>query len=409
MRFLHPDGSTVHLSYCASVHPAEDLEGVMRQLTEYAVPVRHRLRRERIGLGLWLAHEAVCELTADPVALAALRDRLDRCGLEVVTLNGCPYEGLSQQRVKYRVYRPDWSETARFDHTLDLARLLTALLPADVSDGTVSTLPLAWSTGFTESARRSALERLSTLAGRLDTLEEATGRSVRIGLEPEPGCAVETAVDAVEALTGEAAPPARRVGVCLDTAHLATGFEDPEAALDALWAAGVPVVKAQLATAVQADDPARAEDRAALGELSEPRFLHQTRALGRRGTAHTGSTGAVRPRSRGVTSRADDLDDALAPGALPTDVPWRSHFRVPLHTRPAPPLSATTEVLEAALGRLLDGPEPVTHHVEVETYTWDALPPELRPGNPARLADGIADELSVVREMLTGMGLKEMP
>ena len=58
MRFRHPDGSTVHLSYCTNVHPAETLDGVLAQLRDHCEPVRRRLGRDRLGIGLWLARDA---------------------------------------------------------------------------------------------------------------------------------------------------------------------------------------------------------------------------------------------------------------------------------------------------------------------------------------------------------------
>ncbi|MEU2083839.1 metabolite traffic protein EboE [Streptomyces albus] len=393
MRFRHPDGSVVHLAYCTNVHAAEQLDGVLRQLTEYAEPVRRRLHRDRLGIGLWLARDAARTLTDDPAAVRRLRAGLERAGLEVVTLNGFPYQGFGDEHVKYRVYRPDWTDDARLDHTTDLARLLAALLPDDVREGSISTLPLAWRTGFDAEARHRALSRLHTLAARLDALEELTGRTIRVGLEPEPGCTVETTADAVAALTGDDAPPAHRIGVCVDTCHLATAFEDPAEAVARLTGAGLSVVKTQLSAALHAEHPERPEVRAALAEFAEPRFLHQTRALT--------PTGALRA--------TDDLDRALAPGALPVTGPWRSHFHVPLHAPLSPPLTATTPVLRRTLEQLVGGPAPLTRHLEVETYTWQALPPALRPTTRAQLADGLAAELSTARDLLVDLGLKELP
>ncbi|MEE1926961.1 metabolite traffic protein EboE [Streptomyces sp. TRM 70351] len=392
MRFQHPDGSTVHLAYCTNVHPAETLDGVLAQLRAYAEPVRRRLSRDRLGIGLWLARDAVRALTADPAAPGRLRAALDACGLETVTLNGFPYQGFGADRVKYRVYRPDWTERARLDHTAELAGLLAALLPGDVTEGTVSTLPLAWRTGFDDAARARALTHLTELAGTLDALQDRTGRSVRVALEPEPGCTVETTGQAAAALTAPGAPPAHRVGVCLDTCHLATAFEDPDTALDGLVRARVPVVKAQLSAALHAHDPADPAVREALGAFAEPRFLHQTRA-----------------RTPGGVTGTDDLDEALAGPGLPTGGPWRVHLHVPLHAALQPPLTSTAEVLRAALARLVGGPAPLTRHLEVETYTWQALPPALRPTTAGELADGIAAELALARDLLLDLGLKELP
>lgn len=52
---------------------------------------------------------------------------------------------------------------------------------------------------------------------------------------------------------------------------------------------------------------------------------------------------------------------------------------------------------------------PRTHHLEVETYTWQALPPALRPKARARLTEGIAAELTLARDLLIDLGLKELP
>ncbi|MEU6572510.1 metabolite traffic protein EboE [Streptomyces sp. NPDC046805] len=407
MRFRHPDGSTVHLAYCTNVHPAETLDGVVAQLRDHCEPVRRRLGRDRLGIGLWIARDAARSLDTDPSALRALRAELDRRGLEVVTLNGFPYQGFGAEEVKYRVYTPDWADPERLAHTTALARILAGLLPDDTSEGSISTLPIAWRTPLPptgtaqpyetqqpppSTTHRAELARtaLRTLAERLDTLEELTGRSLRIGLEPEPGCVVETTHDALAPLTAIAH---ERIGICVDTCHLATSFEDPHTALDALTRAPVPIVKSQLSAALHAEHPHLPEVREALAAFAEPRFLHQTRTV----------------TDGGDTLGTDDLGEALRGDALPDTAPWRAHFHVPLHAAPAAPLTSTLPVLRAALNRLVGGPHPLTRHLEVETYTWQALPPELRPRARAQLADGIAAELMLARDLLTDLGLKELP
>ncbi|UXY22950.1 metabolite traffic protein EboE [Streptomyces cynarae] len=389
MRFRHPDGSTVHLAYCTNVHPAESLDGVLAQLRDHCEPVRRRLGRDRLGIGLWLAGDAARTLVSDPSALRGLRAELDRRGLEVVTLNGFPYEGFGAEEVKYRVYKPDWADPERLDHTTALARVLAVLLPDDVTEGSISTLPLAWRTADDAARAERARTALRTLAARLDALAELTGRSIRVGLEPEPGCTVETTGDAIAPLTAIAHD---RIGICVDTCHLATSFEDPHTALDALTRSRVPVVKSQLSAALHAEHPHLPEVREALAAFAEPRFLHQTRTLTAAGLRGT-----------------DDLPQALKGDTLPDTAPWRAHFHVPLHATPAAPLTSTLPVLRAALTRLVGGPHPLTRHLEVETYTWQALPPELRPRARAQLADGIAAELALARDLLTDLGLKELP
>ncbi|GKQ35921.1 metabolite traffic protein EboE [Streptomyces sp. A012304] len=381
MRFKHPDGTTVHLGYCSNVHQAEDLDGVVGQLASHAQPVRERLGVGRLGIGLWLARDVVTELIADTGQLTRLRAELDARGLETVTLNAFPYAGFHREVVKKDVYLPDWADEARLEHTLDCARVLAALIPDDAERGSVSTLPLAWRAPWSAERADTARRALDRLAAGLAAIEAGTGRRVRVGFEPEPGCVVETTAQAARELGGL---DPERLGVCLDACHLAVQFEEPAAALERLADAGLPVVKLQASCAVEAADPTDPAARAALRRLAEPRFLHQTRT-----------------RRDGEVLGVDDLPDALE-GALPDTGPWRVHFHAPLHAAPEHPLRTTSDQLDAVLAGLHGGPTAVCDHIEVETYTWSVLPEP-----PTGLPGGIAAELAWIRGRLTAHGLKE--
>ncbi|MEU6144980.1 metabolite traffic protein EboE [Streptomyces sp. NPDC047081] len=410
MRFRHPDGTTVHLGYCSNVHQAEDLDGVVSQLAEYTEPVRQRLDADRLGVGLWLARDVVTELVADERALGQLRDELALRGLETVTLNAFPYAGFHREVVKKDVYLPDWADEARLRYTLDCARVLAALLPDDAERGSVSTLPLAWREPWPAERADAARHALDRLTAGLATIEVETGRRIRVGFEPEPGCVVETTAQAVRHLGGL---DPDRLGVCLDACHLAVGFEEPSAALDRLARAGLPIVKLQASCAVEATGPADPAARAALRRLAEPRFLHQTRTP--RGAESLSGVPVASPAAGCEPSTdlpgadapvlgTDDLGEALEGGLPTTSGPWRTHFHAPLHADPEPPLRTTAGHLTDVLAGLLGGPTALCDHIEVETYTWSVLPEP-----PTDLPGGIAAELAWARDRLTGLGLKEDP
>ena len=376
MRLTHPDGSTLHLAYCSNVHPADDLDGVSAQLERFAARVRERLGAPVLGVGLWVAAPAL----ADAAAADRLAGQLARLGLEVVTLNGFPYTAFHAPVVKRDVYLPSWKEQARTDYTLALARLLARLLPDDVDEGSISTLPLGWREGWSaadDAESRAALERV---AEGLARVEDETGRRIRLALEPEPGCRIETVEQAAEFLAGLAP---EWIGLCLDACHLAVQFERPDDSLAALLAADVPVVKAQVSSALRVDDPGTEAGRSLLGTFAEPRFLHQ-----------------VRERVNGHVEGVDDLPEALA-GGLPALREWRVHFHVPVHTTDHTTQSELAETLAALTG----GPSPVTRHLEVETYTWSVLADP--PRDDDALVEGLARELAWTRDMLVALGAKE--
>ena len=376
MRLRHPDGSTLHLCYCSNVHPADDLEGVAVQLERYAARVRERLDVPVLGVGLWVGAPAV----ADAAAADRLRAQLDRLGLEVVTLNGFPYRGFHDPVVKRQVYRPNWAAGARLDYTVALAGLLARLLPDDVTEGSISTLPLGWRSECNVADRAVCRHALERLAVALAALEDETGKRIRIALEPEPGCTIETIAQASAFLAGLAP---EWIGVCVDACHLAVQFEAPREAVARLAQDGVAVVKAQVSSALRVPHP-RGEDE--VGAFAEPRFLHQTREL-------------VDGRVVGV----DDLAAALG-GELPGDSEWRVHFHVPVHADG--PRTTQTE-LSATLAALVGGSAAVTTHLEVETYTWTVLPEAQRPRDDEGLVQGLARELEWTRDRLVELGLEE--
>jgi sugar phosphate isomerase/epimerase len=387
MRLRHPDGQTVHLGYCTNVHAAEDLAGILAQLDATAVPAREQLGADVLGLGLWLPAPLAAGLAASTTRRVKLRRELTARGLEVVTLNGSPYRGFQADGAKAEAYRPDWTSPRRLEYTLDLARVLADLLPDDAARGSVSTMPLGWREPWGAAEDAAVRRHLDDLTQGLGDVVWQTGRAIRVGFEPGPGCVVETTAQAVAQLTQVDTDV---IGVCLDLAHLACAWERPAEALGRVMEAGLPVVAVQLSAAIEVAEPAAAAD--VLAGFAEPRFLHHVRA----------PSGPV----------ADDLPAALAalaesPLAEPAErgEPWRVHFHVPLHTSLPAPLTSTTDVLRDGLAALLGRGMAGCDHLVVDTYTWNVLPGGYRPDGPAALARGIADELRYAREELVALGL----
>ena len=377
-RFRHRSGEIVHVAYCTNVHPAQDLPGVIEQLRRFAAPIRSALGEPTLGVGLWLAAPLAASLRASPDDLARLRDALTELDLEVVTCNGFPYQAFQADVVKLDVYRPDWTTSERAQYTLDLAHVLAQLLPADVTSGSISTLPLGWRAGWTDEHSDAARRRLTEVAAGLDELALQTGREIRLALEPEPGCIVETTEQAVAALDGV---DPERVGICLDACHLAVQFEEAPDVLQTLTDGGVSIVKAQASAALAV----AGTDRTLLSEFDETRFMHQVRTC-------------VAGEIRGT----DDLAPALA-GQLPAAGDWRVHFHVPVHLSDG---HTTQPHLHTLLGALFGGERPLTPHLELETYTWEVLPKMLRPHDRDSLVQGLTRELQWLESELVDLGLE---
>jgi sugar phosphate isomerase/epimerase len=395
MRIDGGDGGDAHLGYCTNVHPSATLPAVLSSLYTHVAAVKARVSPEQpMGVGLWLSHAAARALLAEGGA-GTLAAALRELGLYCFTFNGFPFGAFHGQAVKAEVYRPDWRDRARLEHTNLLATLLAELLPDGV-DGSVSTLPGAFARDLAGPVDEDLIAaHLLEHAAQLHALHARTGKRVALAIEPEPCCMLETTPQVVAfferalygrsaqarlaALCGvgvaEAAVIARRhLGVCLDACHAAVEHEQPRDVLDALERAGIPIAKLQISSGLRAPRADR-QAREALARFAEPVYLHHVIARAKDGTL----------------TRYEDLPPALAAAQASSDDPppeWRVHFHVPLHRARFGLLESTQpfvrELLAAQRAR------PFTRHLEVETYTWEVLPPEERP---AVLADGLADEL----------------
>lgn len=237
MRLRHPSGRIVHLGCEIAPRPESNLPGFVGLLDTYGV-VRARLGVDRLGVNLSLPPALAAALAVESRARTRLRGELDARRLEVVTLSGAPFaEGGGEQA-------PDWTEPARREYTLDLARILLDLLDEEAVRGAVSTIGLGLRAGWAEAADKASAGILRRLSAGLADLAWQNGRAVRVGFQPAPGLVLDGAEQTVAAL---ARVDKERLGVCLDLGHAARTWPDPAAGIDTITDAGLAIIEVRLA------------------------------------------------------------------------------------------------------------------------------------------------------------------
>jgi sugar phosphate isomerase/epimerase len=382
--------SSLPLSYCTNVHPGRTLAEVEDGLDRFTVPIQANYGSE-LAAGLWLAAPVIRELAQSRDATSRFAGGLRRRGLSCYTLNAFPYGDFHSARVKENVYLPDWTQPDRLEYTLACARCLAVFLPEE-AEGSVSTVPL----GFKPFQHAAAFadqcaDQLIALARGLDRLHHETGRLIRLAIEPEPFCEIETTDETIQfferlrsraADVGALSEVQTYLGVCYDVCHQAVEFEDVAASIRSLVAAEIRINKVHISCAIEVSHPGRNADvLKALSRYVEPRYLHQTFA---RSTS-------------GEIVRHVDLDHALTSNPSPEfrDASmWRVHFHVPVDAERLGPLGTTRGELKIALGVI---PElSYAPHLEVETYTWEVLP----DGGTPNLIEGFSRELIATNSLL---------
>ena len=374
-----------HLTYCTNIHAGEPLDEVMSSLARHLPAIKTATSgAQPLGVGLRLGHAAATSLR-EPGKLAELKDFLAAGGYYVFTLNGFPYGAFHGRKVKEDVYAPDWSDPHRLAYTNHLADILSELLPAGL-DGSVSSVPCtykAWASGRLAAIDDQLLRHVAHLVG----IAQRTGQVISLALEPEPDCFLATIAESVSyynehlfsraavarlaGLTGLSRGAAqdalrRHIGVCYDVCHAAVEFEDASASVQQLRAAGILIAKVQLSSALRIAS-FDAQSARHLAAFAEPVYLHQ-----------------VVQRADGELRRFVDLPQALAaadaPGGPAWGAEWRVHFHIPLHAEPVGGFESTRDHIQGAMDWLSQNPTKC-QHIEMETYTWEVLPPEMRAGD----------------------------
>jgi len=352
-----------HLGYCTNVHPYDSVQGMVAALAEYAVPLRERLGLDGpLGVGLWLPDPVAHEVAANP---EALRAALDDMGLYAFTVNAFPQGAFHAERVKDDVFRPTWAEASRLAYTLTAARALAGLLPEGQS-GSLSTHSGAYKPwGPAANDEDAIVAGLLAAAEGLAALQEETGKRIVLAIEPEPLSFLETTAEVVDLFSRRLIPKGRaarrHLGVCYDACHQAVEFEDMGISVTALTEADITIAKVQLSSAVVLPNPAA--DRALLEPFAEDRWFHQVLARD----------------AYGEVQRLPDLPEALADERAAAADSWRVHLHVPLFADPLDDegrLRTTRPWLAELLG--LVSYAELTPHLEIETYSFDAIPAERR-------------------------------
>lgn len=377
-----------HLSYCTNIHPGEDWKSVFKQLKFHLPDLKQRLSPDKpFGIGLRLSAQAAEELLKGD-HIQKFKKWLDDEALYVFTMNGFPYGSFHGEKVKDDVYKPDWSTKERIEYSSNLIDILANLLP-DGAEGSISTSPISYkywgqsAEKFTKIKKAGSIH-LAQLAWQMSDIFEKTDKDIHIDIEPEPDCLIENSQEMIDFFkdyllaTGteflinehqitvdEAQKIIRKhIGVCYDTCHFALEFENPAEAIQSFVDEGIRIGKTQISAAlkVKLDESKsnRSEIANYLSQFDEPTYLHQV-------IVKTEGGGLVQFR---------DLPEALPSIQNEHAKEWRIHFHVPVFLKKYEDLYSTQDEMVESLRLILD--EDHCKHFEIETYTWDVLPDDLK-------------------------------
>ena len=391
-----------HLSYSTLVHLGDNWAEMNASLREFVPQVKKRVSPDTpFAVSLRISAASAKTLTESAEERKSLVDFLTKEDLYVYTVNAFPYGPFKGEVVMEKVYEPDWTTDARVDYTNSVADILAEITPAHINPS-IQTAPLAFKPNVSgEHYIQTFTDGVFKVVAHLRDLEERTGRRVKLAIEPEPACYLETTDETVTYFKERIYSPAgvrrlaeiagiplseaegairRYLGVVFDIGHQSVGFENITDSLTKLVEAGIPIFKLQEAASLWVKD-LTLDKVSALRRFTDTIYLSQTSL-----------------KQDGKITKYLNLGEALdAFEANPVKTEMRTHFHVPVFLEELGPFLTTRFGVQEALK--MHRETPLSDHLEIETYTWDVLPAELKTGD---IVDYVTRELEFVRNELIG-------
>jgi hypothetical protein len=374
---------TFHCTYCTNIHAGENWEITFNNLKAHIPAVKKEVAPGvTFGIGLRLSNKASEELQKEN-NLLHFKQWLDVNNLYVFTMNGFPYGNFHNAIVKDLVHAPDWTTTERVIYTKRLFNQLAFLLP-EGQEGGISTSPISYKHWHnTERAKENVLKtganNMAAIVLQLSEIEKETGKYLHLDIEPEPDGMIENTVEflsfyndyllpiackSIQEATGIDSEEAqeliyRHITICYDVCHFSLAFEAPQDTFAMLKKNHIKVGKIQISSALKIIFDGKNNDAIweSLSNFNESTYLHQ-----------------VTEKINNVVTVYNDLPLVLANKKNHSEL--RAHFHVPIFLETFSNLQSTQDQIIKVMAYLKK--EAVSHHIEVETYSWNVLPEELK-------------------------------
>ena len=181
-----------HLTYSTLVHPGDTWEEMWDSLVKYVPQVKERVSpNDPFGVSLRLSAVSAERLVNDADERNKLKQFLADNDMYLYTVNAFVYGPFKGTVVKEQVYEPDWSTDERTQYTINVADVLADVCTNDINPS-IQSPPLAFKGKVTDAAITAYTQNTLKVVVHLVELEKRTGKTIRLALEAEPFCFLET-------------------------------------------------------------------------------------------------------------------------------------------------------------------------------------------------------------------------
>jgi len=230
-----------------------------------------------------------------------------------------------------------------------------------------------------KNAFEAGAKNMLEVAKQLFKIEQDTGNYLHLDIEPEPDGLLENSDEVLLFYADYLVPIGRAyfkqelglnadeaealikkyITVCYDVCHFSLAYEEPTDTFAKFKANSIKVGKIQVSAALKIIFNSTNDERIweELSQFNEPTYLHQ-----------------VTEKLDGKVKTYSDLPLVLEGDRNHEEL--RAHYHVPIFLEEYGELFSTQDHILKTIAYIKEN--PISEHLEVETYTWDVLPTDLK-------------------------------
>lgn len=397
--------SKTHITYCTNIHNNVNWEKTLQNLNKYTINIKKNITyNKKFGIGLCLSNTIVNQLIkVENINL--FKNWLTYNNMYILTLNGFVYKHFHKKNIKENIYKPDWSTKKRLLFTKKLIHLFSDIMTE--KNGSLSTVPIFYKKTIDRYKEKykilqKSIINLMEITIILITISKEKKKNLYLCLEPEPDCFLENTNDILNFFNHYLVPYgseylnknykyplnfARKqirkyIQICYDICHFSIQYEKPEETFTTLRKNNIKIGKIQLSSLLNIQTPKnkkiKLKEAKQLSMYGKTQFLHQVRTY---------------DKTKNSTNYSDLTRVTDVKPILETrEYNWRIHYHIPLYRKTYDTYNTTQEYIKKVIQQINPTKE---NHLEIETYTWEALHKKQK----VNVVESIVKEYKYILEM----------
>lgn len=372
-----------NLTYCLNAFKAKDLQETICNIKKYIEIIKIKKKN---CIGLCLSNKIAKEILTNN-NIDNIKKLIIEKNIYIPIINGFVYKNFHKEQIKENIYYPEWTSNKRLNFTKKLIKILKEISPKNLTSS-ITTSPISYKPWIKQKNKTYILYKsiinLQQIIKILIDTKKKTGKTIHIDIEPEPTCLIENSKETIQFFKNWLIPICKNnfkkkifnknkieniikkhIRICYDTCHFSINFENNKTTLNLFEKEKIKIGRIQISSAlkiIQSKKKNLKNFKSEINKLNYSPFLHQTTK-----------------KYENKKIQFKDIKYCLENINKNSKAEWRIHCHIPIYLKKYKIFNTTSHETKSIIKYL--SKKKITNHIEIETYTYDAI---LQSSNKAK-------------------------